>query len=198
MADLAAVILQCEKPLHHCSDALKSSWLKQGYCEILESVPALVRSYLEIFTRHLAAAVPLLKTDNTSPVCRYIIEIWPVLMACTWKNCVLLAAFWDKMSIFHLGQTEHRSARGDGPLCTPQCGRIALLLASHRMALTTKRKTPSRIAREIEIFSILAWLVPMLAPKHKSRFRELRRTICWSWSSIEIYEIFGRKKIAVI
>ena len=79
MADLAAVILQCEKPLHHCSDALKSSWLKQGYYEILESVPALVlqylRSYLEIFTRHLAAAVPLLKTDNTSPVCRYIIEI---------------------------------------------------------------------------------------------------------------------------
>ena len=38
-------------------------------------------------------------------------------MACTWKNRVLLAAFWDKISMFHLGQTEHCSARGDGPLC---------------------------------------------------------------------------------
>ena len=26
-----------------------------------------------------------------------------------YKNGVLLAAFWDKISIFHLGQTEHSS-----------------------------------------------------------------------------------------
>ena len=38
-----------------------------------------LKSYLEIFIRHLAAVVYLLKTDNTSPICRYIIEIWPVL-----------------------------------------------------------------------------------------------------------------------
>ena len=37
--------------------------------------------YLEIFMYHLAAAVPLLETDSISPVCRYIIEIGPVLMA---------------------------------------------------------------------------------------------------------------------
>ena len=38
MTDFAAVIVQCEKPLHHCSDALKS----QSYSEILESVLAVL------------------------------------------------------------------------------------------------------------------------------------------------------------
>ena len=71
------------------------------------------------------------------------------------------------------------------------------LLASHRMALAGERKNPKRIAREIEIFSIFAWLVPTLVPKHNSRIRVFRSTICWSWWSIIIYETFGAKKIAV-
>ena len=75
--------------------------------------------------------------------------------------------------------------------------RQLLLLALHRMALTRERKNPSQIAREIEIFSIFAWLVPTLVPKHNSRFWVFRRTICWSWWSINIYETFGAKKIAV-
>ena len=37
----------------------------------------------------------------------------------------------------------------------------------------------------------------MLVPKHNSRFRIFCHTICWSWWSINIYETFGRKKIAV-
>ena len=228
-------------------------------------------------------------------------------MACTWKNRVLLAAFWDKISIFHLGQTEHSSAHGDGPLCSPlralidvelpverkkpswinwtieispctrwfllslfparrshfqvshlatycarwsftsyrpvvnmcshfgarvrrrhmpretaralpqvpqhfdgarangwlimvlnKINRWLILLASHRMALTRERENSSQIAREIEIFSIFAWLVPTLVPKHNSRFWVFCRTICWTWWSINIFETFGRKKIAVI
>ena len=75
-----------------------------------------VQSYLENFLCHQAAAVPVLPTDNISPVCRYITKIWPILMACTWKNLVLLAVFLVKISIFHLGQMEHRWARCDGPL----------------------------------------------------------------------------------
>ena len=75
--------------------------------------------------------------------------------------------------------------------------RRLILLASHRMALTRERKNSSRIAREIEIFSNFAWLVPTLVPKHNSRFWVFRRTICWSWWSINIYETFGRKKIIV-
>ena len=208
-------------------------------------------------------------------------------MACTWKNRVLLAAFWDtgKILILHLGQTEHRLALGDSPLCAPislllasfdvalpsegkkpswidwtieispstrwfllcwfparrsrfrvsrratYCARRSLtlyrpvvhtcshfgarvrsrdmprgtaraplhvlniltvlepmgpssrrwliLLASHRMALSRERTNPSRIAREIEIFSIFDWSVPKLVPKHNSRFWVFRRTVCW-------------------
>ena len=83
--------------------------------------------YLEIFVRHLASAVPLLETDNILPICRYIIEILPVWMACIRKNRDLLAAFWDKISMFHLGQTEHGSARGDGPLCAPHRALISFI-----------------------------------------------------------------------
>ena len=72
-----------------------------------------------------------------------------------------------------------------------------LLLASQRMALTRESKNASRIAREIEILSILALSVPTWFPKHNSRFRVFCRTICWSWWSINVYETFGRKKIAV-
>ena len=79
-----------------------------------------LQRYLEFFSSHLAAAVPLLETDNISQVCQYIIQIWPVLMACTWKNRDLLTEFCDKISIFssYLGWTEHSSARCDCPLCT--------------------------------------------------------------------------------
>ena len=72
-----------------------------------------------------------------------------------------------------------------------------LLLASHRMALTRECKIPIRIAREIEIFSIFASLVPTLVPKHNLRFRVFRSTIYWSWWLINIYETFGGKKITV-
>ena len=104
-----------------------------------------LQSYLEIFIRHFATAVPLLKTDNISPICRspicrYIIEIWPVLMAFTWKNRILLKAFWDKISIFHLDQTEHRSA-----VMVHSASRIAPLLASFDVALPSEREKPSRL-----------------------------------------------------
>ena len=67
----------------------------QGYFEILESVPVVLAKFklpwnFQPWNFHpsLRAAVPLLKTDNLSPICRCIIEIWPVLMAWTWQNCV--------------------------------------------------------------------------------------------------------------
>ena len=59
-----------------------------------------LQSYLEFFSCHLEAAEPLLKTDHISPVCRYIMEIWPAWAACICKN---------------------GSARGDGPLCAQHC-----------------------------------------------------------------------------
>ena len=135
IANLTEVILQWVQPLHCWSYILKSAshtvekllFWKFGVCHC--QCLLIVQSYLENFLCHQAAAVPVLPTDNLSPVCRYITKIWPVLMACTWKNRVLLAAwvFWVKISIFHLGQTEHRSVRSDGPLCTQHRASISIV-----------------------------------------------------------------------
>ena len=160
--------------------------LKQRYCEILESVSAVLA---KISWNFHPSPCGCSETDNISPVCQYIIEICPVFMACTWKNRVLLAACWDKIPIFHLGQTEHFTAHGDGPLCAPHRALISFIW----------RRATYRIAREIEImiFSIFAWLVYTSVPTQNSRLRVFCRTICWLWCSINIYETFGAKKIAV-
>ena len=55
------------------------------------------------------------------------------------KNRVLLAAFWDKISIFHLGQKEH-SQRA---VMVQSARRIALVLASFDGALPSARGKPS-------------------------------------------------------
>ena len=277
-----------EKPLHHWSNALKSSFAKNWNrvaVKFWSQHLQYLQSHLEIFIHHSAAAVPLLETYNISPVwpvCRYIIEIWPVLMACTWKNCVLLAVFWDKIFIFgpngaplgarwwctlraasrsylhHLMSRYRVNARNRAestersrfpPPCadfcwvgSPRAGRVfqwaitqpivrddpwhhidllciraltsarafaaatcragprarrhrslniltarepmglssrrrSILLASHRMALTEERKNPILIAREIEISSIFAWLVPTMVPKHNSRLSFLQHNL---------------------
>ena len=59
------------------------------------------------------------------------------------------STFWRRTSPLPMGLSSRRRM---------------LLLASHCMVLTKERKTPSRIAREIEIYSIFAWLVPKLVP----------------------------------
>ena len=84
MAKSADTIFQYEKPIHYWSDASFNRvtvkiW--SGYLQYLQN-------YLETLIHHLAsavAAVSVLEADNKSPDCRYIIEIWYVLMACTWK-----------------------------------------------------------------------------------------------------------------
>ena len=57
---------------------LGTEW-KNGYSEKLESVPLLFAKLSWNFLSHKAAAVTVLETDNISPVCRYMIEIWPVM-----------------------------------------------------------------------------------------------------------------------
>ena len=59
-----------------------------------------LQSYLEIFMRHLAAAEPLLETNNISPVCRHIMEICPVLMTCTEKIAFCLQRSGTKYRYF--------------------------------------------------------------------------------------------------
>ena len=136
--------------LKRCSEVILRIELNRVTVKFWSHYLRYLQSHLEIFIPHLAAAVPLLETANQSPVCRYIIEICPILMACTWKNCVLLAALWDKISILYLGQMEHCSVRGDGSLCA----RIALLLASFDVALPSEREKPRFPPPRVEFYSV--------------------------------------------
>ena len=185
MANMAEVILQCRHPQHCWSDTLRSSFA-HGSSENLELVPSLCAKVSWNFIRHLATAVPLLEIDNISPVCRYIVQILSVLMACTWKNCVLLAAFWDRISIFHLGQTEHRSARGDGPLCAPHRALISFIWCS-----ASEREKPGWIdwtsrfpPPHVEFCSVRS----PRAPLRRSRFRVRHHTTYCARRSLSSYQ----------
>ena len=143
MAKFCMAILYCEKPLHHWSYALKSSFTKSWNritVKFWSQCLQYLQNNLEIFMHHLAFAVPLLETDNISPICQYIINVWTALMTCTLKNRDLLVASSDKISIFNLGQTEHCSARGDGPRC-----------AQHRALISFLWCSPTQRTRETEL-----------------------------------------------
>ena len=65
-----------------------------------------------------------------------------------------------------------------------------LLLASHRMVLTTECKNLSRITQEIKISQFLLCWSPTFVLKHNSRPQVFSSTICWSWWSINNCEAF--------
>ena len=60
------------------------------------------------------------------------------------------------------------------------------------------RRASYWIAREIEIFSIFAWLVTTSAPKQNLRLLVFCSTICWLWCSINIYETFGKENCSFL
>ena len=79
------------------------------------------------------------------------------------------------------------------PMGLPSRRRL-FLLASHRMALTGKRKNPNRIAGEIKRFSIFAWLVPTLVPKKIA-------VSLWNHVSVpcsETDQIWGRRFSSIV
>ena len=106
-------------------------------------------SICKFILNHLVAAVPLVETNNISPVCPYIVEIWPVLIACTWKIRVLLAAFWDNCPTTY---RHYIWAKRSSVMV--HCARsIALLLASFDVALPSDREEPSWIDWTSSIFT---------------------------------------------
>ena len=126
-ADVNFLVWEATASLKQYIEVILRKGLKQSYCEILESVPAGFAKLSRNFHPSLSGCSALAGNDKISPVCRYIIEKWTVLMACTWKNRVLLAVFLDKISMFHLGQTKHCSARCDGPLCALHSALISII-----------------------------------------------------------------------
>ena len=84
---------RCSHPLHRAKSELLWNF---GV-----SISFIGEDILKFTSVTLLLQYPCWKTTTYH---RYIIEICrPVLMACTWKTRVLLVAFWDKISIFHLG-----------------------------------------------------------------------------------------------
>ena len=127
-------------------------------------------------------------------LCTTILDIILTNCALTLARAFAAATCWARQRQRHCRSLNILTAREPMGLSSR---RRLLLLASNFMALTRERKKPSQIAREIEIFSIFAWLVPTLVPKHTSRFRIFSSTICWSLWSINIYETLGGMKFAV-
>ena len=109
------------------------------------------------------------------------------VIACHWENRILLAAFKDKTSIFHLGQTEHRLAHCDGPLCGPS--RITLLIASFNFAPPSECEKPSCqwIDWTIEIFPSVRLPMPV-SPSGVSGISAFHFRTCRSKDEFEFSE----------
>ena len=130
-------------------------------CEFFESVPAVLAKISWNF--YLSAAAPLLETNNdVSPVCLYI--VCPVLMACTWKYRVLLAAFRDKISIFHLGPKQSTARRA---VMVHAALSITLLLACSSFIWCSA----TWWRRETKLNPLNNWDFPLMGKTPVTRFR---------------------------
>ena len=107
---------------------------------------------------HSAAAVPFLKRDKILPVCGHIVKISPAWITCNWKICVLVAAFCQKIQVFHLGSSAP---------CNVQCAWWCLSLhaascSNYLMELPSECqcKKPSKMAWKTKISpatGLLGW-----------------------------------------
>ena len=101
MADFCSgdfAVWEASASLKRCIEVILRIELKQSYCEILESVPAILAKISWNVHPSLSGCSALAGIRQYITVCLYITEIWPVLMACSWKNRVRLAAFWDNLA----------------------------------------------------------------------------------------------------
>ena len=155
--------------------------LKQSYCEILESVPAVFAKLSWNFRPSLNVCSSLagnwqyiiyhLFVDILS---RHDLFWWPVpekIAICLQE----VAAFWDKISMFHLGQKEHCSAHVD-LVMVHSAHSIVLLLASFDVVLPREREKPSWIDWTIEISPSARWDLLSMFPTSMSHFRASHHT----------------------
>ena len=105
-------------------------------------------------------------------------------MAYDWKDCVLLAAFYDKFPILHLIQSYNKRH-------VPWCAALAHsarstmpLLASYCMVLPNVHEKPSRIAQKIEISTSTRWFLLGHFPMCSSNFRVSLHTSCCAQRSL--------------
>ena len=94
-----------------CIEVILCTELKQGYCKILESVPAVFVKLSWNFHLSLSGCSALAGNRQYITGLSTYYRDMTCFDGLYRKNRVLLAALWDKISIFHLGQTEHLSAQ---------------------------------------------------------------------------------------
>ena len=78
------------------------------FCEILESVLAVCAKLFWNFHQSLRGCSALAGYLQYITCLSIYYQDMTCFMVYRWKNSVLLYSFWDKISIFHLGKTEHR------------------------------------------------------------------------------------------
>ena len=157
-ADVNFSVWETHAPLEQCIQVILSIELKQRYCEIWSQYLQYLQSYLQIFIYHLVAAVPLLETDNISLVCWYVIKIWPVLIACTWKNCILKFCLQRSGTNYrYIIWAKWSSARRCAMVHSACC--ITLLLASLYVVLPSECEKQSQINWTIKISPARHWVL---------------------------------------
>ena len=174
---LQMCISRCEKPLHNWSNALKSSFAKNGNrvtVKFWSQYLLYLQSYLVIFIHHLAAAVPLLETDYMV----YITSLSIYYRDMTCFDGLYLKKSRSPCSV--LGQNIDISfgpnGAPPGALWWSSLRAASLLLASFHVALLNEREKPSWIdwtievsERLIEISERIDWTIENL----ESRFDSL-------------------------
>ena len=183
MANFADAIFQCEEPLHHWSDALKSSLaytsaIKQvltpnfhsnsvsAFKRILQfqdnfaNTAGILQNCLETFKfiYHLAAAVPCWKLTIYHISCFDGLYLKKLRSACS-----------------ILGQNIDNSFGPNGAQLgerwlTTSARSIALLLASFDVVLPSEREKPSWIDWRIEISPSTRWVLLSRFPAHRLHF----------------------------
>ena len=133
------------------------------------------RRYLEIFIRHFAAAVPLLKTDNISPVYQNVIEICPVLII-GWRvpEKIMFYLLCSETKYRYFIWAKRSTARRAAMVHSARS--IAFLLASFDVVLPSEREQPSWIDWKIEISPSTRWGLLSLSPARRSSFRVSHHT----------------------
>ena len=181
-----------------CIEVVLHIALKQSYCEILESVPAVFAKLSWNF--HLSLSCCSALAGNWQYITGFV-DLWYWILLCLFP--ALRSHFpvsYDATYCARRYLTSHRPECAAvlsharvcrchilcetvrAPLQAPQyfdeCEPKGLslrcqllLLASHCTALTRECKNPSQIAREIKFFSNFAWCVPTHVLKHTSRFQ---------------------------
>ena len=170
-------ISRCQKPLHHWSNALKSSFAKNLDRATVKfrslTVTALFAKLSWNFHRSLSSCSAL--AGNQQYITgQYIIEVWPVLMACSSlvpeKIVLSLQCSGTNYRYFIWAKRSTSCTAWRAEMVYSACS-IALLLASFHIALPSEREKQDWIDWTIKISTSKRWFLLGWCPKCRLCFQ---------------------------